>query len=83
MVDFWQTLEGQAFRAQLKTLGRTLAEHNERENNKEYQVEKLEKKIYAQLVANDFYQDKGISYEALKLKAKEAAKAYFFDECVV
>jgi hypothetical protein len=83
MVDFWQTLEGQQFRSQLKTLGRTLAEHNERENNKEYQVEKLEKQIYAQLVANDFYQDNGISYDELKRKAKEAAKAYFFEEYVV
>ena len=83
MVDFWQTLEGQQFRSQLKMLGRTIAEHNERENNKEYQVEKLEKQIYAQLVAQDFFQENGQSYEELKHKAKEAAKAFFFDEYVV
>ena len=72
MVDFWQTLEGQTFRAQLKTLSHNIAELNEQSK------ETLEKQIYAQLVVQDFYQDAvGLSYKDLKRKAKEAAEAFF------
>jgi len=74
MVDFWNTLDGQTFRSQLKNLSSNIAELN---RNRENEEEKLAKQIYAQLVAIDFNQEVGMSYSDLKKKAIESAKAYF------
>lgn len=74
MVDFWQTLEGQTFRSQLKTLSNRIGSFLE---NKESKEEVLTKQIYSQLVARDFFSNENLSYEQLYLKAKEASEAYF------
>ena len=74
MVDFWQTLEGQTFRSQLKTLSHNIGELI---SHKESEEEVLTKQIYAQLVAIDFGNSLGLSYESLYQKARESAKEYF------
>ena len=77
MVDFWQTLEGQTFRSQLKTLSHNIGELI---SHKESEEEVLTKQIYAQLVAKDFFSNENLSYEQLYLKAKEASEAYFLQQ---
>lgn len=71
-MDFLNTIAGREFAVHIKTIARNLS-------NKEVvsEKEKMTRQLYLMLVAQDFSQDGGMSYEELKAKAKESVDAYF------